>query len=604
MHTNTIQNSNIIPRLFKTSVISIIVAVIATMVGIVIDGIIIGRFLGADAMAAYGIITPVVNMTGIFSGVLSTGAQVVCAQYLGAGKADKARRAFSMCMLVTVAISALILAGTLIFKTDIATFLGARGASAHLLPDAEEYLFGVSFSMPMMIFLFEFNALMRMDGDASRVVIAVAVMTVADIAGDLINVLFIKGGMLGMGLATSVSYLLAGVIMALHFAKKDIIFKPTLKGLKFKDLKDILVTGSSSAVGSASGAARNTVLNRIMVTTALSATAVSALSIMNTVLGFASCVMIGIGMTTSMVAGMILGDRDRSAAEQLIKISLKTCLAIGIPVSALIFIFSEPLARLFINSNDIGLVPLAARALRFYAVSITLYGINNAFVNYTQGIRRMGISNIICFLQNFLYIALPALLLAGRLDTDAVWCAYIIGECATFLTIVTAAAIRKRGIPFRARDYLFLREPFGAPESDIYEVSIRSKSQVPTVSQEVYRFCESKGADRRKCILISLFVEELGNNVAGFGFKAGEDKSLDIRVVRTRHGWNLRLRDNCRAFDPIEWIKIHSDDDPTSNIGIRMVCGMAESINYLSTLDLNVLTIRCQGDGSLDTHQE
>lgn len=583
---------NLITKLFKTSVTSIIVAVIATMVGVVIDGIVISRFLGPDAMAAYGLVTPVVNMMNVFSGVLSTGVQVVCAQHLGAGDAKSARRAFSMCMLVTVAISAVILATVIIFRSDIATFLGARDGAAHLLPMASDYLLGLSFSLPMVIFLFEFNALMRLDGDANRVIVAVGAMTVADVAGDLINATLIKGGMIGMGLATSISYLIAGVIMVLHFARKDIIFKPSLKGLKLSDLKDILVTGSSSAVGSASGAARNTLLNRIMVGTALSATAVSALSIMNTVLGFASCVMIGVGMTCSMVAGMILGDRDRKAAEDLIKITLKTCLFIGIPMSVLIFIFAPQIAAVFVtgDSNQ-ELVDLATRALRFYSVSITLYGINNAFVNYLQGMRRMGISNAFCFVQNFLFIAIPAVVFASSWQTDAVWSAYIIGECTTLLSIIICAAFKSKKLPIKARDYTFLKEPFGASPDMIYEVSITSKEQVIKASSDVYDFCVSKGADTKIKMLLSLFVEELGNNVADFGFSEGKERSLDIRVIKTETGWSMRLRDNCRAFDPTEWIRIHEGDDPTANIGIRMVCGMAKDISYLSTLDLNILSI-------------
>ena len=68
-------NGQIISRLFRKSVISIIAAAVATMVGIVIDGIVIGRFLGPDSMAAYGLVTPVINLATAFSGILATGAQ-------------------------------------------------------------------------------------------------------------------------------------------------------------------------------------------------------------------------------------------------------------------------------------------------------------------------------------------------------------------------------------------------------------------------------------------------------------------------------------------------------------------------------------------------
>lgn len=584
-------NGKIINKLFRSSVISIIASAIAAMLGIVIDGIIIGRFLGPDSMAAYGLVTPVVNMATIFSGVLATGAQVICAQRLGAGDAKSARKAFSMCMVITVVISAILMSGIIIFRGDIAVFLGARGKSAYLLPYASDYLLGMVFSLPSVIFLFEFNALMRLDGDANRVIVAVAVMTVLDVGGDLLNVLVIHGGMFGMGMATTVSYFIALVIMLLHFAKKDIIFKFSFKGLQIKDLRDILMTGSSSAVGSASAMLRNTVLNRILVATALSGTAVGAFGILNTVYNFTSSTLIGVGLTASMIAGMILGEQDRTAAQHLVKITAKTALLIGAGLGVVIFAFADVIASVFGNQDGAEMVQLAARGLRFYSVSMILYGVNNAFVNYTQGMRRMGLSNTFCFLQNFVFIVIPALGLSGILETDAVWLSFIFAEALTFLSIYILAAVLKRGVPFRAKDFLFLKEPFGAAEENLFEVTIADKDQVIPASEAVRDFCDSKNAEERQSVLLALFVEELGNNAVSYGFEKKKDCSLDIRVVRTDEGWILRLRDNGKAFDPTEWIKLHEGSDPSANIGIRMVCGMAKSVRYLNTLDLNILTL-------------
>lgn len=585
-------DGKIINKLFLSSVISIIAAAIAAMLGIVIDGIVISRFLGPDSMAAYGIVTPVVNMATIFSGVLATGAQVVCAQRLGAGDAKGARRAFSMCMVITVAISVILMSVIIIFRENIVVFLGARGDSAKLLPYASDYLLGMVFSLPSVIFLFEFNALMRLDGDANRVIVAVAFMTVLDVAGDLLNALVIKGGMFGMGMATTISYFIALIIMLLHFVKKDIIFKFSFKGLQLFDLRDIFVTGSASAVGSGSAMLRNIVLNRILVATALSSTAVGALGVLNTVYNFTSSTLVGVGMTCAMIAGMVLGEQDRTGALHLVRVTFKTALIIGTALAVVLFFSADLVADVFKNENGVKMVELAARGLRFYAVSLILYGINNAFVNYTQGLRRMGLSNIYCFLQNFVFIVIPALSLVGILDTDAVWISFIIGEALTLTAIIVLAGVFKRGVPYRMKDFLFLKEPFGADEEDTFEVSITDKSQVNDVSRAVARFCETKSSDKKQRYLLSLFVEELGNNTAEYGFALGKNNSLDIRVVRIRDGWILRFRDNCRAFDPTEWIKLHESSDPAANIGIRMVCGMAKSVNYLSTMNLNILTIR------------
>ncbi len=585
-------NGKIINKLFRSSVISIIAAAVAAMLGIVIDGIVISRFLGPESMAAYGIVTPVVNMATIFSGVLATGAQVVCAQHLGAGDSKGARRAFSMCMVITVAISVILMSLIIIFRENIAVFLGARGNSAKLLPYASDYLLGMVFSLPSVIFLFEFNALMRLDGDANRVIVAVAVMTVLDVAGDLLNALVIKGGMFGMGMATTISYLIALIIMLLHFTKKDIIFRFSFKGLRLTDLRDILTTGSASAVGSGSAMLRNIVLNRILVATALSSTAVGALGVLNTVYNFTSSTLVGVGMTCAMIAGMILGEQDRTGALHLVKITFKTALIIGAALGVVLFFSADFVANVFKNENGVKMVELAARGLRFYAVSLILYGINNAFVNYTQGLRRMGLSNVFCFLQNFVFVVIPALALVGILDTDAVWLSFIIAEMLTLLAIIVLAGVFKKGIPYRLKDYLFLKEPFGADSDDLYEVSITDIDQVNAASQAVARFCESKNADKKQCCLLSLFVEELGNNTAEYGFSQGKNHSLDIRVVHMEDGWILRMRDNCKAFDPTEWIKLHESSDPAANIGIRMVCGMAKSVNYLSTMNLNILTVR------------
>ena len=432
---------------------------------------------------------------------------------------------------------------------------------------------------------------MRLDGDANRVVVAVIVMTVLDIAGDLVNALVVHGGMLGMGVTTSISYFTALVIMLLHFTKKDIIFKFSFKGLRIKDLVDIVATGSSSAVGSASSMLRNAALNQIMVACVLSSTAVAALGVVNTVFNFTSSTMLGVAMTTAMIAGMILGEQDRVAAELLVKVTVRVTLIVGAVLTAILLIFADYIAGAFGSEEGAQMVALATKGLRIYALSIIFYGLNVAFINYTQGMRRMVLSDLFCFLVNFPFIVLPALALFGVLDTDAVWWSFLIGETINLICIIVYAAVKKRGFPFRAKDYLFLKDDFGVSEENLLDFSVTEQSQVIPASEAVSEFCEKKGASQKDAMMLSLFVEELSNNIIQFGFADGKSHSIDIRVIKLDDGWTLRVRDNCKKFDPTEWIKLHESDDKTKNIGIRMVCGMAKKVKYLSTMDLNNITI-------------
>lgn len=584
------QNGRIISKLFRTSVVSIIAAAIAAMLGIVIDGIVIGRYLGDDSMASYSLVTPLVNLTTAFSGILTTGAQVICAQHLGAGKVRRARRAFSMCMLMTIVISAILMIGILLLRDQIGVFLGAKNDA--VLKLSSDYMLGMVFSIPSVLLLFEFNSLMRLDGDANRVIVAVAVMTVLDIAGDLLNVFVFKLGMFGMGLTTSISYFVALVIMLLHFTKKNIIFRFSLRGLRTKDILDILGTGSSSAVGSASVMVRNTVMNHIMASTAQATVAVAALGVLSTLVTFTSAVMIGIGMTCAMLAGMILGEQDRSAAHSLVSITLKVVLVVGGVLTVVLFVFAHPIASIFGSDMSQDRIELSATGIRMYSISLILSGINNAFVNYSQGMRRMITANLFCFLQNMLFAILPALALAGVLGTNAVWLSYLFSEGLTFTVIIISAAVRKRGLPIKLSDYLFLKEPFGAPEDKLYEASVSGASDVPEISAAIGEFCVRQGADDSTAQTLRMFVEETCDNIIRYGFSDKKKHSIDLRLIRNDDGWTIRFRDNCRLFDPTEWAGENIEDNSEPDTGIKKIYSCAKSVDYLNTLDLNILTIR------------
>ena len=188
------KSDSIIEKVFRTSLVSMTAAVVVTMLGIVIDGIVIGRFLGPECMAAYGLTAPVTSLVTALSGLMTEGTQVMCALNLGKGDVKRARGIFSVCMAFTLLVSVVLVACVLLFTPDISALLGARGESAHLQALVADYLRGLAISFPATIFLFEFNSLMRLDGDSMRVVVAVLTMTVLDIVGDFLNALVIGGG--------------------------------------------------------------------------------------------------------------------------------------------------------------------------------------------------------------------------------------------------------------------------------------------------------------------------------------------------------------------------------------------------------------------------
>ena len=268
--------------------------------------------------------------------MLAIGAQVTCARHLGEGKADRARHVFSACVLMTVVISLIAIVILLLFCEPLCVAMGAKGNVKEALPLAKDYLYGISFGILPVMMLFVFNSLMRLDGDANQVIAAVVVMTVFDIVGDLLVALVFHAGMVGMGVSTAISYYAAFFVLLLHFRKPDILFRFSLKEIQRSDFAQILRVGAPTAVGSGATMVRNLVLNLTMVNVGDSE-AVAALTVRNTMNTLFGAILLGIGMTTSMIAGMVYGEEDRTSALSLMHVSLRYALFFGVFLAVLAF---------------------------------------------------------------------------------------------------------------------------------------------------------------------------------------------------------------------------------------------------------------------------
>ncbi len=590
----TEDSGEIIRKLYRRSVTSIIIAAVAASFGMLIDGVVIGKFLGTESMAAYGIVTPLFSIMTAVSGVLATGSQVFCAKHLGEGRVDRARQVFSACMILTVVISVLITAVLFVFCRPICVGLGAKGPAAGLLPLTMGYLYGISPGILPVILLFIFNALMRLDSDPERIIAAVAAMTVCDIAGDLLNALVIHGGMVGMGVSTAVSYWVALVIMLMHFRKKDIIFRASVRDIRREDMLGIFRVGAPNAIGSGSVMVRNLILNLLMVGIAGS-TAVAALSVRNTLNTLFGAILLGASMTTAMIAGMVYGEEDRNSVKDLLSVSLRYTFLMGILLAVLVFAAAPYLVALFTGGkgDPVRMAELAVRAMRVYAFGLPLYGLNMVFVSYLQGIGRLKLANTVSLIDNVIYAVIIALILSPALKTGAVWLSYPIGEALVILTVVLCARRERKQMPCGTEDMLFLPDDFGVSPEDTYEKSLRTMEDIMTASYETAAFMKEKHAAEKEVLLVPLFVEEMAGNVIEHGFtKDGKAHSVDLRVLQKDGDWTVRIRDDCVSFDPLQRASVFDPGDPAANIGIRMVIGMAKDIKYMNVMQLNDLIIR------------
>ena len=74
-----------IRKIFRQMLVTQILSAMTVMLCMLVDSMMIGRFLGVDSMTAYGLANPVLLVFAAYGAMLSAGIQVMCGKTMGAG---------------------------------------------------------------------------------------------------------------------------------------------------------------------------------------------------------------------------------------------------------------------------------------------------------------------------------------------------------------------------------------------------------------------------------------------------------------------------------------------------------------------------------------
>ncbi|MCR5108997.1 MAG: ATP-binding protein [Lachnospiraceae bacterium] len=586
MNRKNIPKNNIMTDIFKEMLFIQIMAVITATIGSVVDGIVIGNFLGREAMAAFSIASPFFVFLSCFSNMVGNGAQSLGGRQLGRGDKDALNGTFSLTVLTVIIFGLIVFLIAYIFNGQIAVLLGA---DEHTKSDVADYIKGLSYGVLPIMLNGPIMRFLQLDKAQKFSFLGVVVMTVTDICGDLLNVFVFKKGMLGMAAATSVGYYSAVLLLVLHFFGKNAELKFETAKIRVGELKDIIVIGLPTAIGQVCTVLKTLCLNRIFL--ALAGTMfVAAFAGQNTISTLLVSVSVGFGMTTLLICSVLTGEEDRTSLVLTLKDSLKFSVLINAIIAVLVIIFADFLASLF-GKGDIEIRTLSARILRIYALSLPINIINVNLQNFFQSMKKTVLVNVICVFNNFGFAVLFALILPLIAGRDSVWFMFPLAQTATLIMIILISAVHNRGIPKSFEDFLMLDSDFGVLEDNRLDIAIDDKDMVVGVSEEIVSFCKDHGVDKRRSNLSGLAVEEMAGNIVKHGFENIKKDLIEIRVAYKDDTIRIRIRDNCKAFNPPDHIRMLDDEDMTHNIGIRMVSKTARSFNYQSTFKLNILTI-------------
>lgn len=206
------------------------------------DTIIVGRFVGTQALAAVGSTAPFLNLVNGFFIGLSTGATVILSQFFGANDRQGVRNALHTGVVLSVILGT---ATAIVGITSAPYVLKLTQTPANCLDDAVLYS-SIYFAGALASMVYNMgSAILRAMGDSTRPLIFLIITCFLNIAMDILCVVVLKLGVAGAALATLISQVISAVLILLVLCRLPEDYRLRAKHLKLhKDLlKRILQIG-------------------------------------------------------------------------------------------------------------------------------------------------------------------------------------------------------------------------------------------------------------------------------------------------------------------------------------------------------------------------
>jgi len=550
---------------------------------LLIDNLMIGRYLGERALTAYGLANPVLLVIGAVGSMLCAGAQVACGKSLGRGDREETNIGYSTAIAVAAVFSVAFTILVALARVPLARLLGADEPA--LLKDTSGYMAGFVIGAPASMGALILVPFLQMAGQSNLLIAAVLGMTLADVAFDLLNVTVFHGGMFGMGLASSLSYYVAMLIGGGYFLSKKCVFSFSKKRILRRKIRELVAGGVPTVFGMASSVVLIFAVNKLLLGLGGKA-AVAAYAVINTIINASNCISTGMGGVALTLSGVLYNEEDRAGLSELLGLLSRRAVLLGVAVMALLMAFARPLASLFIPTAGES-QSIAVLGLRLFALGMIPCCVSNGLRNCYQGTGRVRMMEVICVLANAALPTLAAALLGSLLGVPGVWLYFVTGEVLTLLFVMAYVWRQKGGVTWRAEDILLLQSDFGVMDADRLEASLGDVDEVMAYSRSAAEFCSAHGGSKRLASHLALCAEEMGANIVTHGFAPDGKNRLSIRLQVKDGHWTLRFRDDCVAFDPVSHIEKSEED----SLGIRLAMRMADEARYTYSMNLNNLTL-------------
>ena len=207
-----------------------------------VDSLVVGNFVGKEALAAVGSTTPIINTLVMFFGGVAVGASVIISRYFGAHDDEKLHTAIETTMALTFISSILCTVLGIFIAPGLLRFMDTP---EDVLPEAATYL-KIYFAGVSGLLIYNMaSGILRAVGDTKRPLYFLIFSSIMNIVLDLLFVISFNLGIAGVAYATIISQFVSAILVMAILTRSTENYRFVWKDLCFnkKMLSQICTVG-------------------------------------------------------------------------------------------------------------------------------------------------------------------------------------------------------------------------------------------------------------------------------------------------------------------------------------------------------------------------
>ena len=585
METGLAQNAEFIRSTYRKSVVTGMLSILSVNINVFVDGILVGRRLGSDALAAINLSLPLYLALCILGSFFAAGTEIPAARAIGIGNKERRDLFFDTGLNASVLVSLLITAVALLLREPLVSFLCAEeGPRQYVMQYVVITLIG---ALPKIVIYIPFWYL-RLDGKNMAVAVMMTIMTIVNIVLDVIFVDALEMGVFGAGLASVIATALACAYGMIRLFSKGSPYRWHLRMTRKKrDWSTILSSGFPSAFNNLCATVRLLIINAMLMASG-GAQLVAVFTAVNGIAGFGECITLGVPASGSAMLGVFSGEKDNPSCRLLLREEWKTgCVAGGVFLAVCMGL-SGVVMKMY------GLAVSITVPLLWMTLSVFPALLLNILITYYNLAARDAWANVLIFQRQIImtYISLSLVL---RLRFS-VFSFLFFAEAATLVLwwAMTGLYHRRK----RRNSRYLLTDLEDEKNGRLLNFSVNAEvDEIVSASERISDFCAVNGMSVKQTMRLEMSMEEVMTLIR----QVNEEKEIrnlrfDLRAYAVNGVRGIRIRYSGIDFNPFNFSQEAVNAEEDMYMGVRMIKKMVEMVNYQRVFGVNMLQIILKED--------